>query len=260
MSKETFVVYAMAAVALLQGVLYLKFAISASAQSTPCDAPEQEGAVSDRCRVERADDNRERLSPMARYAVSALGFVMAGALLAHLVTPAVAYALLCLAMVGRCVADQIVEERVPRRRSAMLGRSRSIDPVLLIWIVLTAASAFELTPWLLEPAYRIAAVIVAVCVLIMVVVAWRIASAPPLLFGNDLAAEQVVDRETRTLRTGNACFLAIATVAIFDAFVGGQQGFIDHRFTIWGLLLLCAALFVWKRIYARHLTRSPLTS
>lgn len=197
---------------------------------------------------------------MARYAVSALGFVMAGALLAHLVTPAVAYALLCLAMVGRCVADQVVEERVPRRRSAMLGRSRSIDPVLLIWIVLTGASAFELIPWLLEPAYRIAAVIVAVCVLIMVVVAWRIASAPPLLFGNDLAAEQVVDRETRTLRTGNACFLAIATVFVFNAFVGGQQGFIDHRFTIWGLLLLCAALFVWKRIYARHLTRSPLTS
>lgn len=260
MSKETMLVYLMAAAAILQGAVYLKSGISASSRTESGDALKQGSAASDRSRIERADDNRERVSPTARYIASAVGFGMAGALLAHLIAPAVAYAFLCLALAGRCVADQVVEERAPRRRAALIGRSRSIDPVLVTWIVLTAATALMLIPWLLEQPYRIAAVIVAVCVLIMVVVAWRIASAPPLLFGNDLQAEEVVDRETRALRTGNTCVLAIGTVAIFNAFMGGQQGFIDHRFIFWGLQLLWIALLAWRSLYARYLTRTPLTS
>lgn len=260
MPKETMLVYIMAAVALLQGVVYLKFAISASSRTESGDALKRESSVSDLSRIERADDNRERISPQARYVASAAGFGMAVALLAHFVTPAVGYAILCLALAGRCVADQIAEERTPRRRSALIGRSRSIDPVLVTWIALAGATALVLIPWLLEQQYRIAAVIVAVCVLMMVVVAWRIASAPPLLFGNDLEAEQVVDRETRALRTGNTCVLTIGTVAIFNAFVGGQQGFIDHRFLVWGLQFLWVALLAWRSIYARYLTRTPLTS
>jgi len=260
MPKATAFVYIMAAMALLQGVVYLKFAISASSRTQPGDELKQGSKVPDQSRIERADDSRERVSPLARYVASAVGFGMAGALLAHLITPAVAYAMLCLALTGRCVADQLVEERAPRRRSALIGRSRSVDPVLLTWIALSGATSLVLIPWLLEQPYRVASVTVAVCVLAMVVVAWRIASAPPLLFGNDLEAEQVVDRETRTLRTGNACVLTIGTVAIFNAFIGDQQGFADHRFIVWGLLLLWIALLAWRSIYARHLTRTPLTS
>lgn len=83
---------------------------------------------------------------------------------------------------------------------------------------------------------------------------------PPLLFGKDLEAEQVVDRETRVLRTGNACFLTVIAVMPFIAFMGGQQGFIDHRFEVWGLEALWIVLFALARLYARHLARTPLTS
>ena len=260
MTSETILVDIMAAIAALQGVVFLRFALAARGRSGLHDRLELPADASNHGRIERADRNRERISPLARYVASAVGFGMAGLLLMHLVTPAVAYAILCLAIAGRSVADQIVEEQTPRRRSALIGRSRSVDPVLMAWITATAATAFVLVPWLLDQPYRFAAVVVAVCVAMMVVVAWRIASASPLLFGDDLEAEAAVDRETRAVRTGNACFLSMAAVTIFVAFVGGQRGFIDHRFVVWGLEFLCVSLYLWKSLYARRLSRIPLRS
>lgn len=260
MSKEALLVYVTASYGFLVGVRYFAFAISARSSSAPSDSLQSSGDRSDRTRIERADANRERISPSARYIVSGVGFVMMAAVLTHLVTPAVAYAFLCLAMAGRSLADQIVEEQTPRRRSTVIGRSRSIDPVLIIWIGLTGVSSLFLIPWLLDSAYLLAAMIVILCVVTMVVVAWRIASAPPLLFGEDLEAEAVVDRETRVIRTGSACFLTIVAVMAFIAFMGGQQGFIDHRFEVWGLQACALTLFAWVRLYARRLARAPLTS
>lgn len=260
MSKETLLVYVTAGFGFVVGVRYLLSAISATKRRRVENALQNNGDPSDRSRVERADDNRERVSPLARYIASGVGFLMMGAVLGHLVTPAVAYAFVALAMAGRSLGDQIVEEQTPRRRSAMIGRSRSIDSLLVIWIALTAASSLLLIPWLVYSAYRLAAIVVLVCVLIMVVAAWRIASAPPLLFGKDLAAEEAVDRETRALRTGNACFLTIVTVMAFIAFMGGQQGFIVHRFEVYVLESCAMALFLGSRLYARHLARRPLAS
>lgn len=260
MSKENIVVYVVAGAAFYHGAAFLKYAIEASRRSAAQNAPQNVTGDSDESRIERADDNRERTSPQARYAASAVGFLMCGALLAHVVTPAVAYALLCFSMAGRSLADQIVEEQTPRRRSAVIGRSRSMNPILVVWIAITAISGFALVPWLFEDAYRIAASVVAGCVAIMLAVAWRVASAPPLLFGTDLAAEEVVDRETRALRTGNACFFTLCAVTIFVAFAGGQQGFIDHRYEYWALQLFLVVFFAWSRLYARHVTRTPLAS
>ena len=257
MDKETVLVYIMGAAAVLQGALFLRFALSAGVRSTTDHALERGSKASRQSRIERADHNRERVSPLARYIVSLVGFGMAVALLTRLITPAAAYAILCLALVGRCVADQIVEERTPRRRSALIGRSRSIDPVLVMWMGLTGAASLALVPWLLNDAYRIAGGVVMVCVLTMVVVAWRIASAPPLLFGNDLEAEQVVDRETRAIRTGNVCVLTVGTVGAFVAFIGGQHGFFDHRFIVWAVMFLWAGLLAWKSIYARTFHKRP---
>ncbi len=257
---ESNLVYVMAALAFLQGVLFLRFAITASTRSASEKPPQLVSDASEQSRVERADDNRERISPLARYVVSAVGFGMVGALLTHLITPSVAYAIIALSLVGRCVADQIFEERAPRRRSALIGRSRSIDPVLVTWIALTGSTSLVLVPWLLDEEYRISAIIVTVCVLTMVVIARRIASAPPLLFGNDLEAEQFVDRETRAIRTGNACVLTVGTVGVFVALIGGVQGFIDHHLAVWLLMLLWAGLVVWKSIHARRLSQTLLAS
>jgi hypothetical protein len=238
------------------GILFLRFGIEAAAESkSRATLLNDPNANLDR--IQRADVDRERKSPLPRYIVSAVGFLTAGAVLAHILAPAVAYAIVCLALVGRCVADQIAEERAPRRRTAVIGRSRAVDPTLVTWIALTAASTLALIPWLVDHTYRIAAILVAICVLTMVAVAWRVASAPPLLFGNDLEAEQVVDRETRALRTGNSCILTVATVLAFVAFLGG---FVVNHYEGAALAAVCVALFAWKAIYARRASRAPLAS
>lgn len=234
------------------GIAFLKYAIEAGRSPKSRDACES--ADPDQARIQRADGERERKPALVRYAVAAVAFGTAIAVLFQLLSPVVGYAMYCLAIAARCVADQIAEEREPRRRSAVIGRSRRIDPVLLVWIAMTALSSLALVPWFFDETYRISAAIVALCVLAMLGIAWRVMTAPPILFGNDIEAEQVVDRETRTLRTGNACLIAMAAIFVFQAFVG------TRRYEGLIILPVFLGMMVWKTIYARRVSRTPLTS
>lgn len=242
------------AFALYTGIIFVKSALSASSSPKYHEARPHGGDQSEQDRIQRADDERERKGALPRYGVAVIAFCIAGALLAGIVSPVIAYAILCLAIVGRAVADQMAEERAPRRRSALIGRVRRVDPVLVTWMALAGVASLVLVPWLLDGAYRVATGAVALCVLTMLGIAWRIASAPPLLFGNDIEAEQVVDRETRAIRTGNACVIALAAVFFFMVFVGEEL-----RFAL-PVVLVSVGLFAWKSIYSRHLSRIPLTS
>jgi hypothetical protein len=241
-------------VALCFGAVSLKSAISASLRRGQ-DAFGRGNATSQPDRIRQADDDRERLSVTTRYVVAGVSLVTACLLLAHVVPPTVAYAVLCLAWASRSVADQISEERAPRRRAVLLGRSRRVDPVLAIWIGLAAVYSLLLVRWIADEAYRGAAILVAVCVVTMVVVSWRIVTAPPLLFGNDIEAEQIVDRETRAIRAGNTCFFAIAAVLFFLLVIG-----VPSILETVVLVLVPFGLMAWKTIYARHLSRAPLAS
>lgn len=236
------------------GIRFVRYAISASSSSTPREAPQHAGDLSERHRIQRADEERERKAAQPRYAVALIAFCTAGAVLAGVVSALIAYAVLCLALVGRAVADQIAEERAPRRRSALIGRARRVDAILFTWMALAGVASLVLVPWFLDEAYRVAAGVVALCVLAMLGIAWRIATAPPLLFGEDIEAEEVVDRETRTIRTGNACAIALAPVFVFLCFVGG-----DWRLAL-AVLLVCVGISAWKSVYSRGLSRTPLAS
>jgi hypothetical protein len=247
------------AMAVFTGITFLWFGWRAASRPAT-DGAKDEYPESDEARIQIADDARERTSPVPRYIVAGVGFVIAAALLAHLISAAVGYAILCLALVQRCVADQISEERAPRRRSALLGRSRAIDPVLASWIALAAIASLFLIPWIFDEAVREAAIVVAICAAAMLVVAWRIASAPPLLFGNDLKAEQVVDRETRAIRTGNTCFLTVAAVVTFVGFSGDSAALHYRGDIVLAMLVLSFGLYAWSRIHARRLARTPLAS
>jgi hypothetical protein len=227
------------------GIVFLQSAVSARASALSAPACEQS-------RIERADNVRERRPALPRYVLAGVSFATACALLAYAIPPTVAYAILCLVLAARCIVDQIAEERAPRRRSAVLGRSRRVDPVLSIWIAFAAAATLLLIPWVLNEPNRAAAIVVAGCAAAILAVAWRIATAPPLLLGNDLEAEQVADRETRATRTGMACFFAVAAVA---AFLGFNRSSLSPA-----MLLLGFGLFGWMRIYARQLSRTPLAS
>ena len=240
--------------ALYTGIIFVRSALSASSSAKYYAVQHYGGNLSEQDRIQRADDERERKSALPRYAVAFVAISAAGALLAGLVSPVIAYAILCLAIVGRAVADQIAEERAPRRRSALIGRDRRVDPVLVTWTALAGAASLVLVPWLLDETYRLATGVVALCVLTMLGIAWRIASAPPLLFGSDIEAEEVVDRETRAVRTGNACVIALAAVFMFMAFVGEEL-----RFAL-PVVLVLVGLFAWKSIYSRRLSHARLTS
>jgi uncharacterized membrane protein YqjE len=238
--------------ALYGGVVYLRSAIS---ESSSHEALQRGSELSQQDRIQHADDERERPSAISRYIVAGVCFGTACTLLVRAIPPIVGYAIVCLAYVAQIVQAQIAEERAPRRRSVLLGRSRRVNSVLATWIGLAAVYSLLLIPWVLDDAYRGVAILVGACVVTMLVVAWRIATSPPLLFGNDLEAEQVVDRETRAIRTGKTCFFAIVTVFVFIGFAYGPS--IPGAAA---LLLVPAGLAAWTRIYARRLSRTPLTS
>ncbi len=240
------------AMAVWGGIWFLRSAMSAGSRAGSSGTVEPGSDGCGQSRIERADNARERIPAVPRYILAGVSFGTACALLANVVPPTVAYAILCLALAARCVIDQIAEERATRRRSAVLGRSRRVDRVLLIWMALAAVSTLFLIPLILAQADRVAAIVVTGCAAAMVAVAWRIATAPPLLLGDDLEAEQIVDRETRATRTGMACFFAVATSAVFLGFNGSA---VAPAF-----LLLGFGLAAWMLLYARRLGRTPLVS
>ncbi len=235
--------------ALYAGFAFLWYAIE-SARSQRYASKETASASLDR--LQRADDARERRPAEARLVVSATGFAMAVAIFFHVVSAAIGYSIISLALATRCIWDQVAEETAPRRRSTILGRHRAVDTVLLVWLALSAASMLVLVPLIGSESTRPSAIGVAVCGALMVGVAWRIASAPPLLSGDDLEAEQAVDNETRAIRTGNTCLMSVGVAAFFAAYAGAREPFL-FAFTAW------IVLFAWKLLYARQLTRIRLT-
>ncbi len=246
---ERWLVFAMA---VWGGIFMVRSAMSAGSRAGSAEMVEPGSDGCEQGRIERADNARERVPAVPRYVLAGALFGAACALLANAVPPTVAYAILCLVLAARCVIDQIAEERATRRRSAVLGRSRRVDPVLLVWMGLAAVSTLFLLPWVLDQADRVAAIVVTGCAATMVAVAWRIATAPPLLLGDDLEAEQIVDRETRTTRTGMACFFAVAASAVFLGFNASSVAP--------AILLLGFGLATWMLLYARRLGRTPLVS
>lgn len=252
-------VYAMGVIALYVGARFAWWGVDASRERSAV-ASRDERDSPERNRLQRADDARERRSPAARYFVSFVCFAMAAGIFSNLLAPTTAYACMCLALVVRCITDQVAEERAPRRRSALLGRVRHVDPILLIWIGFAALSSLVLLPALLDSASRATAIPVALCVAGMIVVAWRIASAPPLLSGDDLEAEEIVDSETRVTRTGNTCVASISPAIAYILFFGLPRGTTLVPTIYLAPTIVWVGLLVWKTLYARHLARTPLAS
>lgn len=247
--------WAVIAGALYGGIVNLRRAIAKGSRSRSGNTVQRESELSKQDRIEHADDEREVPSALRSYVVAGVCFGIACATLAQAVPPIVGYAILCLAFAARIAQVQIAEERAPRRRSVLLGRSRRVDPVLATWIGLSALYSLLLVPFIFDEPSRGPAIVVAACVATMVVVAWRIANAPPLLFGRDIEAEQIVDRETRASRTGTTCFFATVTVFVFIGFVWGPTILEEAA-----LALVWVGLLVWKSLYARHLSQTPLAS
>ncbi|MGH7736649.1 MAG: hypothetical protein ACREMP_02085 [Candidatus Tyrphobacter sp.] len=69
---------------------------------------------------------------------------------------------------------------------------------------------------------RIAAAIVAVCTFLMAGIAWRIASAPRQLFGENVRYERMRDRYSRTRKSGVTAVVAMGSIMVFTVFVNSN--------------------------------------
>lgn len=152
---------------------------------------------------------------------AAVAFVIALLVLFHVVSPAIGYSVLCLALAGFQLADLLQDEhaRARQRRVALLAPRPAAEIIPTIWVVLAVAAGLLLTPYVVLDNQRVAAVIVALCGFVMASIAWRIASAPRQLFGADVRYERMRDRYSRTRKAGLTAVVAMGSIWVFTVFV-----------------------------------------
>lgn len=109
---------------------------------------------------------------------------------------------------------------------------------------------------------RAAALMVGICALVIALIAWRIASAPVHLAGEDIQAERMRDRALRTRRAGNTAVLAVGSIFVFITFVNAELPVVLPVQLIFNLtsLVVWAALLAWKAWYVHNLDRSSCSA
>ncbi|MGH7728628.1 MAG: hypothetical protein ACREM2_07555, partial [Vulcanimicrobiaceae bacterium] len=161
------------------------------------------------------------------------------------------------AAVSIFVIDVLGEERARRRRVASLAPRLAVAVVPTIWIASAAAAALLTIPYVVLAEERAAAAIVGICSLVMAYIAWRIASAPVQLAGEDIAAERGRDRAIRLRRVGLTTVVAIGNVFVFTSFVNAELPFVTtaQRAVHMTSLAAWVALWAWQAWYVRRLGR-----
>ena len=91
-----------------------------------------------------------------------------------------------------------------------------------------------------NPEFRLGASLVAAATLLLGITAWRIATAPSLLLGQDPQVEYAVDRRLREGRATGTAVLACAPVVLFAAFAATS----DLAYATFAQDLAFAAMFV----------------
>ena len=196
-------------------------------------------------------------SVSATFGVGVVAFAIAALVMSGLIAPVIAYAVLCLSMVSVYVVDLVQEEHARRRRVASLSPRPRADLIPAIWTVVAALSAAMVTPYIFEESNQVAASIVGACAIAMAAIAWRIASAPLQLLGNDPEAERNADRASRARRAGITSVLAVGIVFVFANFVNPTPGAENsvERAVPYLAFFIWVGLWVWESLYVRRLDR-----
>ncbi len=173
--------------------------------------------------------NRHCDPPYARafFVTAFVAFVIALLVVSQVVSPVVGYSLLCLALAGFQLADLLQDEhtRARQHRVASLAPRPAAEVVPPGWVGLGVAAGRMRTPYVILDEQRVAATIVMICAFLMAGIAWRIASAPRKLFGEDIRYERMRDRCSRTRKAGLTAITAMGSIMVFTVFVN----FDSHR-------------------------------
>lgn len=167
--------------------------------------------------------NRHHDPPYARafFVTAFIELVIALLVLFQVFPPVVGYSLLCLTLAGFQLADLLQDERARarQRRVAVLAPRPAAEVVPTVWVGLAVAAGLMLMPYVILGAERVAAAIVMVCAFLTAGIAWRIASAPRQLFGENVRYERLRDRYSRTRKSGVTAVVAMGSIMVFMTFV-----------------------------------------
>jgi hypothetical protein len=227
------------------GMFFLSLAVSAVAVL---------GAImylSTGLRMRRCD----KTSARSRFFVAFVALVLAALVFLGIIAPSVGYGVLCLALTSVYLFDLVQEERARRRRVASLTPRPAAEAAPTVWVAITVASVLMLAPYVVLDEQRTAALMVTTCVLAMAGIAWRVASAPVQLKGEDIQFERARDRASRSRKAGMSAVVALGSVMVFIAFVNvGLPAVLPWQRMLYLVSLVTwAGVWAWVALYWRHL-------
>jgi hypothetical protein len=181
-------------------------------------APEQQARLS---RVLDARIDAEGTDPYTRYA-GAFTLAMAAVALLPQVPSVLPYAASCAGLAIAVFISYLHFRRTSDRRVAPLARRNpwaSLPPLVLACAGVCIGAAGSLVVY---PQYRVAAIVAAASGLALCAIAWRIAVAPAMLFGNDTQLEYLVDEHVRFCRATGLIALACAPAIVLVMFAWAE--------------------------------------
>ncbi|MDP9111742.1 MAG: hypothetical protein M3M96_08930 [Candidatus Eremiobacteraeota bacterium] len=204
-------------------------------------------------RVGRCDTT----SALARFVVAFVALGVAVLVFVPIISPVVGYGMLCLALVSVYLFDLLRDEHTRRRRVASLTPRPAAEAVPSVWVAIAVASVLLLAPYVVLGEQRAAALMVGVCAFVMAGIAWRIASAPVQLEGDDIQTERIRIRASRSRKAGLTAVLAIGSIFVFISFVNGDLPAVLplQRIVLLVSFVTWAGLWAWVTLYWRYLDR-----
>jgi len=187
---------------------------------------------------ERAEGNTD---PYLRF-VGILTILMAPIALVPAIPFVLPYSLSCVAMAIALLFSYLQFRRATERRVAPLVRRTvwaSLPPLAVVATVvcLTGATLFAA-----YPQFRAGVLVVIVAAAILFAVAWRVATAPAILFGDDSQLEYLVDEHLRVSRATNLLSLVCAPPTVLVALAWATLPPSAHFFNV--VMFTVAAAFV----------------
>jgi hypothetical protein len=152
------------------------------------------------------------------------------------------YAIICIGLALITYLGYIQFRRAADRRVAPLERRSVLAALPLISIVSMLGALAAALMFTIYPPLRLGALAVAAATLLLGVTAWRIATAPSLLLGEDPQVEYAIDQRLRVGRATGIAVLACAPGGVFAAFAGATLPGSDLYATVAQDLALAALI------------------
>ncbi|MGC1335261.1 MAG: hypothetical protein WA812_07755 [Candidatus Cybelea sp.] len=152
------------------------------------------------------------------------------------------YAASCLAMAcATWMAYRRFRHATESRFAPLMHRTplEALPPVTIVSVALCVIGTAAIAS---IPQFRVAAALVVVSMAVLVAIAWRIAVAPAVLFGNDPQVEYAVDKRVRFCRATGLVALACAPATVFAALAWAQLPSLSGLLAV--MILLVIAGFI----------------